>query len=162
MSLNVSIAFLVISAILGGVTLVVWFMHTQAFRKPRIYLCSPFRGVDEKKNVEFARAVARELSLAGAVVFCPHIYFTQFLNDALEVERNIGIVNGQETMSMYDEVWFVLPVWRNSLSSGMIWDQKTAKRLGKKCRYALSNAAYQELFDELKVRSTIWNVRPSK
>jgi hypothetical protein len=85
-----------------------------------IYLCTPFRGPDKLLNIDFARRVARELSLAGAVVFVPHLHSTQFLNDDVEDERDAGIDGAKEFMERCaDEVWSVLPPWRKEFSTGM-------------------------------------------
>jgi nucleoside 2-deoxyribosyltransferase len=101
-------------------------------RKIVVYLCSPFRGPDQGMNIDFARRVARQIEEEGAVVFAPHLFYPQFLNDTITEERNRGIEAGLEIMSRSDEVWFVLPSWRKELSAGMRVEANAARAMGKK------------------------------
>lgn len=88
-------------------------------RPLKIYFCSPFRGDDEAKNVEFALGCCRQLARAGATVFAPHLFYTRFLDDTDPGERDAGIKSGLTIMADFDEVWFVLPTWRKEFSTGM-------------------------------------------
>jgi hypothetical protein len=86
----------------------------------KIFVCSPFRGADMDRNVEFAEGVCRSIAMTGAVVFAPHLFFTRFLNDDVEAERDAGIKGGLEIMKDCDEVWFIVPSWRAGvMSTGM-------------------------------------------
>lgn len=116
----------------------------------KIYVCSPFAGADEARNVEFAKKICRDLAVAGATVFCPHIFFTQFLNDAASSERDIGVASGQAIMADFDEVWFVLPWWRTLASPGMTWDLKTAQKLDKRLVFGLTVVNYELALVQLK------------
>ena len=53
-----------------------------------IYIASPYRG-DVKRNTENAKKYAAFAVRQGKLPLCPHIYFTQFLNDDAEDERSI-------------------------------------------------------------------------
>ena len=44
----------------------------------RVFICSPFRGAEEK-NVELARKYARFAYEKGCLPVVPHLYFPQFL-----------------------------------------------------------------------------------
>ena len=70
----------------------------------KVYICSPYRG-DVEKNVRNARSYCRMAVEEGAIPMAPHIYFTQFLDDADEAQRGIGIEAGIQLMLECDEVW---------------------------------------------------------
>lgn len=69
-----------------------------------VFICSPYRGniVD---NVNNAKKYARYAAMKGYAVFCPHLLYTQFLDDDVEVERSLGIDSGIEFLKKCDEVW---------------------------------------------------------
>lgn len=113
---------------------------------PKICVCSPFRGVDkheEHRNVAFAESICRQLSKAGAVVFAPHLFFTRFLDDTVAEERTAGIQSGLALMALFDAVWFVIPEWRDDLSTGMKHELEAATKLGKPFVIIRSEAAFQ-------------------
>ena len=72
----------------------------------KIYVCSALRG-DVEGNIAMARAyceyVAKEF---GNMPIAPHIYFTQFLNDNIESEREFGIQAGLSLLTECDELWY--------------------------------------------------------
>lgn len=70
----------------------------------KVFICSPLRG-EVVKNQDNARKYAREAILQGFLPIVPHIYFTQFLNDEVEEERNLGIRAGIELLNECDEMW---------------------------------------------------------
>lgn len=89
-----------------------------------IYICSPYRG-DVEKNVSNALKYCREVVKAGAMPICPHIYFTQFLNDDLGNEREIGLDLATILLTKCDELWqFGTP------SSGMKSEIAVAQHIG--------------------------------
>ena len=63
-------------------------------KNKKIYVCSPLRG-DIKNNIEMAKLyctyIVREF---GYIPVAPHIYFTQFLDDNIDSEREFGIRAG--------------------------------------------------------------------
>ena len=70
----------------------------------KIYICSPLRG-DYAKNIGMALPkYCREVALQGDIPIAPHIYFTQFLDDAKPDERNIGLKFGLELVKLCDKV----------------------------------------------------------
>ena len=80
----------------------------------KIFICSKLRG-NIKKNLERAKQFSREVFMQGHIPFTPHIYFTQFLDELNEEERNQGINAGLEWVKLCDEVW----VFDKELSEGM-------------------------------------------
>lgn len=70
-----------------------------------VYICSPLKG-DIQGNIEKARGYCRDALLQEACIpIAPHIYFTQFLDDTNEIERQIGMKCGIELLPLCDELW---------------------------------------------------------
>ncbi|KKN34611.1 hypothetical protein LCGC14_0792010 [marine sediment metagenome] len=93
----------------------------------KIFICSRLRG-DIENNIKRAKQFSREVMLQGHFPLTPHIYFTLFLDELKEEERNIGINAGLEWIKECDEVW----VFDNELSEGMKKEIEFAKKLNKK------------------------------
>ena len=77
--------------------------------KPRacrlVYICSPCRG-DYEKNLANARRYCRQVMelMPDAIPVAPHLYFTQFLDDTVEDERDRGLSAGIDLLDMCDEI----------------------------------------------------------
>jgi len=59
-----------------------------------IYICSPFRADDDvqfEKQLEYTKAVAREVVLLGFDVVVPHLLYPRFLDADCEAERELGL-----------------------------------------------------------------------
>ncbi|MCD8308909.1 MAG: hypothetical protein LUD19_03560 [Clostridia bacterium] len=77
-----------------------------------VYICSPLKG---DKLVPLREAITRNLKNATAfcnaaiesyaVPICPHLYFSQFLDDLNSSERNLGMEMGVELLKKCDEMW---------------------------------------------------------
>lgn len=97
----------------------------------KIYVCSRLAG-DIEKNIEkakgYARFVAKE---CGEIPIAPHIYFTQFLNDAIPAERAFGTEAGLSLLSDCDELWY----FGDSISRGMVREILAAKEQNIPVRY---------------------------
>lgn len=91
-----------------------------------VFICSPFKG-DVKANIENAKKYARFAALKGNAVFVPHLLYPQFLDDASESEREIGIQSGIEFMHLCDEVW-VFAKDEASCTEGMKKEIDAAKK----------------------------------
>lgn len=96
-----------------------------------IFFCSPYAGVDRHRNVVWAADSCREIALAGAVPFAPHMFFPHFLDDDRPSERQRGIEGGLRFMEYANEVWLYLPPWRTELSPGMKHEWSAAQGMGK-------------------------------
>ena len=82
----------------------------------KIYICSPLRGNIEdniNKAKEYCKFVVAKMK---AMPVCPHIYFTQFLDDNNELEREIGMDFGLRLLSECDRV---IVFDNNGISEGM-------------------------------------------
>lgn len=68
---------------------------------------SPLKG-DIQRNQEFCKNVCRFAIMNGFNPFAMHLFFTQFLDDTIEEERNLGIKSGLAWTDKAQEVWFCL------------------------------------------------------
>lgn len=89
---------------------------------PLIYVATPLSDPTPEgvaQNVAFAEATCRMVSMCGGAPYAPHLLLTRFLNDKVMAERAMGIAAGLRVLSHCDEVWAILPPWRDTLSTGM-------------------------------------------
>ena len=100
---------------------------------PWVYIASPYRG-DVKTNTENAKRYSFFAVMQGKVPFCPHIYFTQFLDDNIEVERKIGLNLALNMLRRCREVW----VFGDTVSEGMRNEIRIAKKRRIPVRYFTS------------------------
>ena len=70
----------------------------------KVFICSPLKG-DMENNLKNARKYCRDALASHYLPIAPHVYFTQFLDDTKESEREIGIKCGLELLPMCDEIW---------------------------------------------------------
>lgn len=82
--------------------------------KKLIYVCSPLRG-DLEKNMKRARIYSKYVVDQGYIPFTPHIFFTQFLNDEIQEDRDAGISMGMQMLLLCQELW----VFGDKISQGM-------------------------------------------
>lgn len=86
----------------------------------RIYVCSPFYAESAEeilRNTKFATDVCETIVKEGDYPIAPHLYFTRFLNDAKEEEREFGIMAGLQLMKYCDEI--AVYTFNGALSEGM-------------------------------------------
>lgn len=100
---------------------------------PWVYIASPYRG-DIKTNTENAKRYSFFAVMQGKVPFCPHIYFTQFLDDNVKVERKIGLNLALHMLRRCREVW----VFGDTVSEGMRNEIRIAKKRHIPVRYFTS------------------------
>lgn len=100
---------------------------------PWAYIASPLRG-DVERNIEKAKGYSRFAIKQNVVPMCPHIYFTQFLNDDKEVERRIGLILGLQMLKRCKEMW----VFGETISEGMANEIKIAEKRHIPIRYFTS------------------------
>jgi hypothetical protein len=77
----------------------------------RIYVGSPFRGENSSevmKNVTYAQNCAREVAMLGHAPLAPHLHDPQFLSDSVPEEREAGLQNGKEWLSVADGAMFFI------------------------------------------------------
>lgn len=90
-----------------------------------VYICSPLRG-DATKNIRKANEYSKEEALKGTCPIAPHCLFTQYLNDDIESERQLGIDMGTELLLRCDEIL----VCGNVITEGMRSEITTAIKNG--------------------------------
>lgn len=86
----------------------------------RVYIISQYRanGKDELTfHANVARATARDIAFGGDLPVAPHIYYTQFMDDSNEDERNYGLEAALADLVRCDE--FVLVLIDGHISEGM-------------------------------------------
>lgn len=92
--------------------------------------------VELLENLKQARVVARYAVLNGYDPEATTIYFTQFLNDSLAKERELGMRIGQVRLINCDRLWAVLDFDKDETpSSGMSSDMKIALENGIPIEY---------------------------
>ena len=97
----------------------------------KIYVCSALRG-DVEQNIENAKNYCRYIVKEyGAIPIAPHIYFTQFLNDEIEEDREFGLSAGLFLLSDCDELWY----FGDYVSTGMVTEIIAAKNQNIRVRY---------------------------
>ena len=97
----------------------------------KIYVCSRYAG-ETDENVKKARKYCGFVAkVCGAVPVAPHIYFTQFLDDAVPEERAFGRMVGLQLLSECDELWY----FGDQISQGMVAEIIAAKEQGIPVRY---------------------------
>ncbi len=93
--------------------------------RPLVYICSPYRGATES-NIRRARSYCRFAISRNAVPIAPHLLYTQFLDDSVRKERNIGISCGVAILYRCDQLW----VFGGRVSAGMKAEIQEAERRG--------------------------------
>ena len=105
---------------------------------PLVYICSPYAG-DIEANTAAAKRYSRFAVDAGYIPIAPHLLFPQFLNDANQRERDLGLFFGNVLMSKCAEIW----VFGDKISPGMDAEIRRAKRKNYRLRYFTTN--FQEV-----------------
>ena len=92
----------------------------------KIFVCSPLRG-DIQGNMEKAKEYCKYVILEGNIPYAPHVFFTQFLDDNVPTERELGILGGLEFLKVCDELF----VFGDKITEGMSKEITLANSLGK-------------------------------
>ena len=100
-----------------------WFMKW-------IYIASPYKG-DIKTNVRNAKQYARFVSKQTAVPIVPHLFLTQFLNDEIGEEREMGLALGLQMLKRCHELW----VFGEKITEGMAKEIEFAEKRGIPIKY---------------------------
>lgn len=99
--------------------------------RPMVFICSPYAGDGMPVNILNARRYCRFAVDTGHNPFAPHLFYTQFLNDALPEERKTGMELGLAFMTKCAEVW----VFGEYISPGMEQEIHKAEARAMKVRY---------------------------
>ena len=98
-------------------------------KKPLIFICSSYRG-NVETNLENARRYCRFAIRRGGIPYAPHLLFTQFLDDSVAHERELGLELGLSMLSICDELWAF-----GVATAGMALEISEAERLKIPVRY---------------------------
>lgn len=107
---------------------------------PWVYIASPYRGNIEK-NTDNARRYSLFAVQCGKLPFCPHIYFTQFLNDNIKTERRQGLTLALHMLKRCTEMW----VFGDYISSGMQREIRAARKWNIPIKYFDENCGVMKL-----------------
>lgn len=124
---------------------------------PKVFICIRLRpksqepegaAVEFEENLKRARIAARYAALKGYDPKATTIYFTQFLNDSLAKERELGMKIGQSRLALCDEIWDIRDV-----------DEKPSTGMASDLKFAKDNKIPVKLFDfaMIKVLVEIYN-----
>lgn len=105
-----------------------------------VFICSPYSG-DVENNVKYAQKACLRAANNGYAPYAPHLYCTQFLNDDLTSQRNLGMQIGLTYMNFVDEIW----VCTREITAGM----------EKEIRHAIENGITIRFYGELKDEALI-------
>ena len=98
------------------------------------YICSPYRAETKEqfeKQLEYTKKMSRQAVMNGFDVIVPHLYYTQFLNDENEVEREIGM-NAALNLLMVCNV--LISCEKHGISSGIKTEIAFAEKHGIKIK----------------------------
>lgn len=95
-----------------------------------VYVGSPYRGNIEH-NTARARRYCRFVCTEGAVPIAPHLHNTQFLDESLPEEREVGLKLGLQLLKHCDELW----LFGDRLTEGMEVELYEAHRLKMNIKY---------------------------
>ncbi|SPF54689.1 conserved hypothetical protein [Candidatus Desulfosporosinus infrequens] len=95
-----------------------------------MYVCSPLKG-DLERNIRRANGYCRFAAYQGVVPLAPHVAFSQFLDDDIPEERELGMQMGLELLKHCQGVW----VFGARISEGMAKEIAEAERRGIPIRY---------------------------
>ncbi|MEA2107838.1 MAG: DUF4406 domain-containing protein [Pseudomonadota bacterium] len=93
----------------------------------RIFVCSPYAG-DIQLNELVAETLCHQVIKIGHAPFAPHLLYPRFLDDSIDVKREIGIRTGLTFLRVCHEVWVYTG---NGISLGMQCEIDYANEIGK-------------------------------
>jgi len=97
-----------------------------------VFVCSRLRGEVSGNILKSHRYATHQLSM-GRAPFAPHGYYTQFLDDTKEVDRQLGIIAAQAYLATSDRV--AVYIVGGAISEGMELEIILAIDLGKEIEW---------------------------
>lgn len=94
-----------------------------------IFVCSPLKAYGKysfEYNIHLAQKYCREVAMQGDLPLAPHVYFTNFLEDDIPSERELGFELGLKllklckTMNVYIRNGFKSNGMKNEIELAMI------------------------------------------
>ncbi len=75
----------------------------------RVFICSPLSAPTADgiaRNIQLAQDLAyAAMKLEDVAAFCPHGFYTAFLDDTDPDERELGLLAGKSWLDVADEIW---------------------------------------------------------
>lgn len=105
-----------------------------------IYVCSPLKGDisgNILKGAEYCFAIAR----CGDIPIAPYVYFTRFIDDRVQKERELGLNMGLVLLHRCDRLAVFL---KHGVSEGMLNEIRSAKESDMPIEYYLDETEYVE------------------
>lgn len=116
----------------------------------KVYIISRYRA-DNRRQLEFNKAVARyfcrQIIDEGKVPVAPHIYYTQFLDDDYQDDRELGLKLGLNDLQDCQE--FLVVVIDGIISDGMKAELEEVTKLG--LHGCIVNMTKQEIKEAMRV-----------
>ena len=109
----------------------------------KVFICSPFRATRESPedcereisaNIRKAINACRYAIREGCIPYAPHLYFTLFMEDSDDVEREMGMLLGLSWLAQCDELWVI----GRTVSDGMMKEIEQAEKWGIKIVHCIS------------------------
>ena len=109
----------------------------------KVFICSPFRATGETQedyereisaNIRKAINACRYAIREGCIPYAPHLYFTLFMEDSDDVEREMGMLLGLSWLAQCDELWVI----GRTVSDGMMKEIEQAEKWGIKIVHCIS------------------------
>lgn len=122
--------------------------------KKRVYICSPLKATSTstlEENVHRAKEYCKVACNEGVAPFAPHVFYTQFLDDAVAELRAVGFECGIMFLQVCDELW----VCGNVISTGMQQEVNMALSLGIPVKYRAIETSELMDFGTKKVREIL-------
>ena len=121
----------------------------------KVFICSPFRATGETQedyereisaNIRKAINACRYAIREGCIPYAPHLYFTLFMEDSDDVEREMGMLLGLSWLAQCDELWVI----GRTVSDGMMKEIEQAEKWGIKIVHCISKRVpEQRLLDAI-------------
>ena len=116
----------------------------------KVYIISRYRASTEREqelNRNIARYFAKQIIYEDKIPVAPHLFYTQFLDDSIESERECGLGLGIHDLKHSDE--FLLVIIDGVISSGMSEEIKVVSRLGMPGR--IVTMSKREVLEQMKI-----------
>lgn len=116
----------------------------------RVLIESRYRGTpaEIEENKAFVHRVCRFASLNGYNPYASHIFFTQFLDDTIKEERDLGIRLGLEWADFVNEVWVCLREGQ-TMSEGMKFGIAAHLKAGRDIKFVVEKSDGELCFSPL-------------
>ena len=121
----------------------------------KVFICSPFRATGETQedyereisaNIRKAIDACRYAIREGYLPYAPHLYFTLFMDDSDDVQREIGMLLGLSWLAQCDELWVI----GRTVSDGMMKEIEQAEKWSIKIVHCISKRVpEQRLLDAI-------------